>query len=113
MTTDEVLRALDALAVQTGSLVCLGCGHEHNCGVHGCAIIREARMAIRQLSADNRTLRYSIKSKKVKRSQVQEFNGAVAYLRAMINDQNAQIERTEAENAALRRKLAEGRTNYE
>lgn len=21
---------------------CLGCGHEHNCGIHGCAIIRAA-----------------------------------------------------------------------
>ena len=23
-------------------LKCLGCGHEHNCGVHGCAVIRDA-----------------------------------------------------------------------
>lgn len=35
MTTNEVLRALDALAVETGSLACLGCGREHNCGAHG------------------------------------------------------------------------------
>lgn len=27
---------------ETGSLVCLGCGHEHNCGIHGCALLREA-----------------------------------------------------------------------
>lgn len=31
MTPEEVLCALDALAVQTGSLACLGCGHEHIC----------------------------------------------------------------------------------
>lgn len=42
MKTDELIKALGRLKVQTGSLACLGCGHEHNCGVHGCAIIREA-----------------------------------------------------------------------
>lgn len=34
----ELLKALKRLKVETGSLVCLGCGHEHNCSVHGCAI---------------------------------------------------------------------------
>lgn len=42
MKTDELIKALGQLKVQTGSLACLGCGHEHNCGVHGCAIMREA-----------------------------------------------------------------------
>lgn len=42
MNTKELIEALGQLKVQTGSLVCLGCGHEHNCGVHGCALIREA-----------------------------------------------------------------------
>ena len=28
--------------MQPGSLACLGCGREHNCGIHGCAILREA-----------------------------------------------------------------------
>lgn len=113
MTPEEVLCALDTLAVQTGSLACLGCGHEHNCGNHGCAIIREAAKIIRGLSADNRALRYAIKPAKVKHSQEQEFNGAVAYLRAMIKEQAAQIEKAEAENAALRRRLAEGGTDRE
>lgn len=30
------------LKVQTGSIVCLGCGKEHNCGIHGCARIVKA-----------------------------------------------------------------------
>lgn len=34
--------ALQHLQVETGSLACLGCGMEHSCGVHGCAILREA-----------------------------------------------------------------------
>lgn len=105
MTTDEILCALDALAVQIGSLACLGCGHEHNCGIHGCAIIREAGKIIRWLATDNTALRYAINPAKVKRSQEQNFNGAVAYMRALIEEQRAQIEKAEAENAALREKV--------
>ena len=39
MNTSDLIKALKRLKVQTGSLACLGCGHEHNCGAHGCAII--------------------------------------------------------------------------
>ena len=42
MTISELIKALRSLKIQTNSFVCLGCGHEHNCGIHGCAIIREA-----------------------------------------------------------------------
>lgn len=42
MERDQLIDALRKMQVETGSLVCLGCGQEHNCGVHGCAIIREA-----------------------------------------------------------------------
>lgn len=42
MTINELITALQWLKVETGSIACLGCGHEHNCGIHGCAIIREA-----------------------------------------------------------------------
>ena len=42
MRDQELENALRRLKVETGSLACLGCGHEHNCGVSGCAIIREA-----------------------------------------------------------------------
>ena len=41
-TMEGLLQALRRLRVETGSLACLGCGHEHDCGVHGCAIIRKA-----------------------------------------------------------------------
>ena len=37
MTISELIKALRRLKIQ-----CLGCVHEHNCGIHGCAIIREA-----------------------------------------------------------------------
>ena len=42
MRDQELVNALRWLKVETGSLACMGCGHEHNCGVSGCAIIREA-----------------------------------------------------------------------
>ncbi|WP_418377315.1 hypothetical protein [Agathobaculum sp.] len=42
MNIKELINSLNRLKVQTGSLACLGCGHEHNCGTCGCAIIREA-----------------------------------------------------------------------
>lgn len=46
MRRDELIRALRRLRVETGSLACLGCGHEHSCGVHGCAIINGAIEAL-------------------------------------------------------------------
>lgn len=42
MERTELIRALRRMKAETGSLVCLGCGHEHNCDIQGCAIIRAA-----------------------------------------------------------------------
>ena len=42
MTDKEVIAALRRMKVETGSLVCWGCGHEHNCGIRGCAVMRAA-----------------------------------------------------------------------
>ena len=45
MTTMDyttTLRAVKKLKVQTGSLACVGCEYEHNCSLHGCAILRNA-----------------------------------------------------------------------
>lgn len=48
MDDKSLLQVLRRLQVETGSLACMGCGYEHNCGVHGCAIIRDA---VERLSA--------------------------------------------------------------
>ena len=48
MRREELLRALRRLSVETGSLACLGCGYEHNCSIHGCAVIREAAEALEE-----------------------------------------------------------------
>ena len=42
MKDQELVNAIRRLKVETGSLACMGCGREHNCGVSGCAIMREA-----------------------------------------------------------------------
>ena len=51
MTKHELIAALKRLKVETGSLVCLGCGYEHNCGIHGCAILRTAVDALEAVDA--------------------------------------------------------------
>lgn len=42
METGELIASLRRMAPETGGLPCLGCGHEHGCSVHGCAVIKEA-----------------------------------------------------------------------
>ena len=42
MDFNATLNTLRKLCVETGSLACLGCGYEHNCSTHGCAILRNA-----------------------------------------------------------------------
>lgn len=48
MKDADLIQALKRIKVQTGGLICLGCGHEHNCGVHGCAVIREAVLRLEE-----------------------------------------------------------------
>ena len=42
MNREQLLHGLRQLKVQTGSLACMGCQHEDNCGIKGCALIRAA-----------------------------------------------------------------------
>lgn len=52
MTAIELIQALRQMSVETGSLVCLDCEHEHKCGIHGCAIMRTAADLLEQLIAE-------------------------------------------------------------
>ena len=56
MKNEEILTALRRLKVETGSLACMGCGREHDCGIHGCRIAREAAELIEKLT--DRCARY-------------------------------------------------------
>lgn len=44
---------LHELAIHTGDLKhsCLGCGYEHDCGIHGCAVLLAAEDAVIKLKA--------------------------------------------------------------
>lgn len=57
MRTEDILTALRRLKVETGSLACMGCGREHDCGIHGCRIVREAADVIEKLT--DRCARYA------------------------------------------------------
>nr|DAQ81213.1 MAG TPA: Protein of unknown function (DUF551) [Caudoviricetes sp.] len=57
MKTEEVVKALRRLKVETGSLACIGCGYEQSCGVHGCRIMREGLDLVERLT--DRYARYA------------------------------------------------------
>ena len=42
MNRGQLIYDLQQLKVQTSSLACMGCQHEDNCGIKGCALIRAA-----------------------------------------------------------------------
>ena len=56
MKTQEIIKTLRRMAVNTGTLNCLGCGYEHNCGVHGCRVLREAADRLDELQRENDAL---------------------------------------------------------
>ena len=56
MTNEEIVKWLRSKKVETGSLLCLGCGHEHNCGIHGCAVMLAAADAMENLQTENAAL---------------------------------------------------------
>lgn len=51
MEHSELVKALKRLQIETGSLACLGCGHEHACSENGCAVLRAA---VEELERNNR-----------------------------------------------------------
>lgn len=57
MEHKELTAQLRRMSVQTGSLMCLGCGYEHNCGIHGCALLRKAVETIENQAAAIEDLR--------------------------------------------------------
>ena len=60
MTNEEIVKWLRSNKVETGSLLCLGCGYEHHCSVHGCAVMRAAADAMENLQTENAALRRQI-----------------------------------------------------
>ena len=56
MTNEEIVKWLRSNKVETGSLLCLGCGYQHHCSVHGCAVMRAAADAMENLMTENAAL---------------------------------------------------------
>ncbi|MGM9630384.1 hypothetical protein [Butyricicoccus sp.] len=53
MKRSELIHELHRMAPETGSLNCLGCGHEHNCGIHGCAVLLAAAEKLEEEERDD------------------------------------------------------------
>lgn len=45
----DLVRQLRRLSIERRPEACLGCGSEHGCSVHGCAVIKQAADAIAEL----------------------------------------------------------------
>ena len=63
---DEIILWLRHNRVETGSLMCFACGHEHNCSTHGCAMMSAAASAMENLRAENDALRRMIELLRMK-----------------------------------------------
>lgn len=62
MTSNNLVDLLRKIKVETGSLMCLGCGYEHDCGIHGCAIMRTAADRIANQDTHIRALQRAIEN---------------------------------------------------
>lgn len=47
MNRENIIRALEGMKVETGSLICLGCAYEDHCSMRGCAVMREAARTLK------------------------------------------------------------------
>ena len=57
MQHNELTAQLRRMSVETGSLACMGCRHEDNCGIKGCALLRKAVETIENQAAAIEDLR--------------------------------------------------------
>lgn len=65
MEVEKILKALRSLKVETGSLACLGCGHENSCSTKGCAILRQAEEELKRQSVELEAMRTAVTSLKM------------------------------------------------
>ena len=72
MRDQELVNAIRRLEVETGSLACMGCGHEHNCGVSGCAVMREAADRITNQSTHIAALQQELEKLRGQNEQLRE-----------------------------------------
>ena len=51
MKQENLITALRRMAQKKEPLICQGCGYEHNCSLHGCAVLNAAADRLTELSA--------------------------------------------------------------
>lgn len=88
MRDSELVSAVRRLKVETGSLACMGCGHEHNCGVSGCAVMREAADRIANQSTHVAALQKEIEKLRGQNKQLREAAALVAKKSAELLERN-------------------------
>lgn len=72
MKDKDLVNAIRRLKVETRSLACIGCGRGHNCGVSGCAIMREAADRIANQSTHIAALQQEIEKLRGQNEQLRE-----------------------------------------
>ena len=72
MKDKDLVNAIRRLKVETRSLACIGCGRGHNCGVSGCAIMREAADRIANQSTHIAALQMEIEKLRGQNEQLRE-----------------------------------------
>lgn len=92
---------LDILAVERRPEACLGCGMEHDCSVHGCAVINKAADLLRGDAAYNalvnsRAKSYRLDDRELTRfdldtlsDEIEDAERKVEELTALLNGQSA------------------------
>ena len=88
MSDSELVSAIRRLKVETGSPACMGCGHEHNCGVSGCAVMREAADRIANQSTNIAALQKEIEKLRGQNKQLREAAALVAKESAELLERN-------------------------
>lgn len=93
MTNEEIVKWLRSKKVETGSLLCLGCGYEHHCGIHGCAVMRAAADAMENLQTENAALRRHIDNlTDAQAVMVKEFTAKLEELAEVKEERDAAVE---------------------
>ena len=82
--TEDMMRQLRILEIERRPEACLGCGHEHSCSVHGCAVINDAATEladkdaeIASLKSENERIRQNSVSKEAYQMMCEERDAAV------------------------------------
>lgn len=78
MAINNLADLLRKIKVETGSLVCFDCGYEHNCGIHGCAIIQAAADRLGNQNTHILALQREIEGLRSQNEQLREASALLA-----------------------------------